>query len=75
MFDNYRTISKKNCLLLSIRTYRILVSAVEVVPCPRNNHLENQIEPIDAKRPSMPMWVVTYTYAYVVILCQSICND
>lgn len=44
----------------SIRTYRILVSAVEVVPCPRNNHLENQIEPIDAKRPSMPMWVVTY---------------
>lgn len=31
---------------------------VEVVPCPRNNRLENQIEPIDAKRPSMSLWVV-----------------
>lgn len=36
------------------RTYRTLVFfELEVVPCPRNNRLENQIEPIDAKRPSM----------------------
>lgn len=40
-------------------TYRILVIADdEVVPCPRNNRLENQIEPINAKRPSMSLWVV-----------------
>lgn len=38
------------------------MSAVEAVPCLQNNHLENQIEPIDAKRPSMPMWVVTYVW-------------
>lgn len=59
----------------NIRTYRTLVSvgaAVEVVPCPQNNRLENQIEPIDAKRPSMSLWVVIID---VVTASQSICND
>jgi len=58
MFDYYHRISKK--WFFEYCTYRILVSAVKVVPSPRNNHLENQIEPIDAKRPSMSMWVFTY---------------